>query len=373
MKKTGFISHESFFWHNTGNGSLFLPPGGWVEPNIHAENPATKRRFKNLLELSGLYDQLEKISPRTSTREELEYFHTAEYIDNIKKLSDQTGGDAGELSLFGKGSFEIAKLATGGAITATDAVMNGDVDNVYALIRPCGHHAERDRGMGFCIFNHVAIAAKYAKKKYGLKRILIVDWDVHHGNGTEQAFYDDPDVLFVSLHQELNYPANSGLVEHTGEGKGEGYNINIPLPAGTGNAGYMHAFEQIIGPIAEEFKPELIYISAGQDASNYDPLGRMMVDAEGYYQLANFMKKLAENHCDGKLIACHEGGYSADYVPFCSLRIVEAMSEINTPVEDPYKINTPATTYIVTEGQKKLVEDVIKVHSNYWSFGKMSV
>ncbi|GIM44732.1 acetylpolyamine aminohydrolase [Collibacillus ludicampi] len=367
MRKTGFVCDESYFWHDTGNGALFLPPGGWVETDVHSENPATKRRFKNLLERSGLMAKLVQIAPRPATREEIQLYHTPDYVEKVKHLSDTTGGDAGELALVGSGSYEIAVLSTGGAITAVDAVMKGQVDNAYALTRPPGHHAEKSLGMGFCLFNNVAIAAKYAQKTYNLERILVLDWDVHHGNGTESAFYDNPNVLFISLHQELNYPPGRGLAEHVGEGRGEGYNVNIPLPAGTGNAGYMYALETLVRPIADQFKPQLILISAGQDPSLFDPLARMMVTAEGFRRIASFMLELADTHCNGRLVACHEGGYSAPYVPFCSHAIVEEMSGIRTAVEDPF---APAMHTIPTDVlydiQKEYVDRVKEVQSKYW-------
>ncbi|WP_307190037.1 class II histone deacetylase [Geomicrobium sp. JCM 19038] len=305
--------------------------------------------------------------PKPATRADLERFHHPHYIDRVKELSDHNGGDAGEHAIVGRGSYEIALLSAGGAITAVDAVMNNHVTNVYALTRPPGHHAETDQGMGFCLFNNVAIATDYAKEKYNLKRILVLDWDVHHGNGTEQAFYSDNEVLFISLHQDRLYPADRGYIEHTGEGKGKGYTVNIPLPAGTGNAGYMHAFERIVEPIVNEFEPDLIIVSAGQDPNFFDPLARMMVTTKGFYQFSEFMNKLAEKHCGGKLILCHEGGYSAAYVPFCSLAIVEAMSGISTGVNDPFTSSLGAPVNTLFPHEEEAVKRVVQEHSHFWS------
>lgn len=369
-KQTGFICDESYFWHDTGNGALFLRPGGWVETDIHSENPATKRRVKNLLEKSGFIKQLKQIEPREATREEVEAVHTSAYVDKVKRLSDQYGGDAGMAAIVGTGSYEIAMLSAGGAITGVDAVMKGQVNNVYVLTRPPGHHAEKEMGMGFCLFNNIAIAAHYARKTYGLKRVMIIDWDVHHGNGTENAFYDDDEVLFISLHQELNFPPNRGLVSDVGEGVGKGYNVNIPLPAGTGNAGYLHAFERVIVPLADQFQPELILISAGQDPSAFDPLARMMVTAEGFGQMAQCVKDLAAKHCGGRLVACHEGGYSAAYVPVCTLRVIEGMSGLQSSVtEDPFQLGLESLpTHMLLDHQKNAVEEAIKIQSDYWEF-----
>lgn len=366
-RRTGFICDESYFWHHVGSSTLFVLPGGYVQADGYAENPETKRRFKNLLERTGLIKELVQIEPRMATKEEIKLFHGEAYIDKVKKLSDSGYGDAGELALVGKDSYEIALLSTGGALTAVEKVIAGEIDNAYALTRPPGHHAEASLGMGFCLFNNVAIAAKYAKKHLGIERILILDWDVHHGNGTESAFYDDLNVLFISLHQERNFPPNRGTVEDVGEGAGEGYNINIPLPAGTGNAGYMYAMEEIVGPITDQFKPELILISAGQDAGVFDPLARMMVTTEGYKEMIKFMLNLADKHCDGKIVACHEGGYSTAYVPFCSHAIVEQLSGIDKGIEDPFygAIEGLPTNELYTI-QKEYVDKAKAIHSKYW-------
>ncbi|WP_101845046.1 class II histone deacetylase [Halobacillus sp. Marseille-P3879] len=360
---TGFICDERYFWHDTGNGALFLPPGGWIEADEHGESPKSKRRIKNLLERSGFIDELTGIRPRAATQEEIEFVHRSSYVEKVKQLSDTLGGDAGELALVGRGSYEIALLSAGGVMTGVDAVMEGEVDNVYALTRPPGHHAETEQGMGFCLFNNVAVAARYAQKKYGLKRILILDWDVHHGNGTENVFYDDPDILFISLHQDGNFPPDRGAREDIGEDAGRGYNINIPLPAGTGNAGYRYALEKAVAPIADQFKPELILVSAGQDASVFDPLAQMMVTAQGFGEMGTIVKDIAERHCKGRLVACHEGGYSPAYVPFCTLRIIEALSGVQSKViEDPYyNAIKGLPTEVLTKEQKEAVDQVIAI------------
>ncbi|ASN06225.1 class II histone deacetylase [Virgibacillus necropolis] len=363
-KATGFIWDESYFWHQTGNGALMLNAGGWIQEDTHAESPESKRRIKNLLERSRFIKELEQLEPRPATRKEIELNHSVEYIDRIKTLGSTVGGDAGEHAIVGPDSYEIALLSAGGVLTAVDAVMNDMVENVYALTRPPGHHAEQEGGMGFCLFNNVAIAAKYARAKYGLKRILILDWDVHHGNGTESAFCSDPDVLFVSVHQENIFPKNRGDNTYTGEGDGKGFNVNIELPAGVGNEGYNYTFEQVIEPIVHQYKPELIFISAGQDASRFDPLGRMLVTAEGYYQMASKVKSLAEKHCEGRLIACHEGGYSTAYVPFCTLKILEAFRGKRSVVEDPFDLGFLEGP--IYQNQIEAINKVKKVQSEFW-------
>ncbi|HBZ12016.1 MAG TPA: class II histone deacetylase [Bacillus bacterium] len=364
--RTGYIYDESYFWHDTGTGTLFLPSGGYLETDVFAEHPATKRRVNNLLERCGLMRELHHIRPRKATLEEIQYYHTPEYIKRVKYLSDTTGGDAGDHAIVGKGSYEIALLSTGGALTAVDSVMKGKVDNVYALTRPPGHHAESDKGIGFCLFNNVAISAKYAKKKYGLERIMILDWDVHHGNGTEKAFYDDDEVLFISIHEHLNFPNNSGYATDTGEGNGEGYNVNIPLPPGSGNAAYLQTLETIVKPMADEFQPQLIIVSAGQDPGMFDPLGRMRVSAEGFGKMTEIIKEIAQKHCNGKLVFCHEGGYSNAYVPFCTLRIMEVLCEKQTDVEDPFAPGTNGYPDKVYEHEQDAINKVIKVQSEFW-------
>lgn len=364
---TGYIYDESYFWHDNGSGTIYLTSGGYLEKDVFVEDPLTKRRINNLLHRCGLMKELDQIEPRMASREEIEYFHASEYIDKVKHLSENNGGDAGDHAIVGRGSYDIARLSVGGAITAVDAVMKGDVKNVYALTRPPGHHAERDFGIGFCIFNNVVIAARHAQKTYGLKKILVLDWDVHHGNGTEQAFYHDPDVVFISIHQDLSFPNNTGYKEDVGAEDGEGYNVNIPLPPGTGDQGYIHAFKEIIVPIAKEFEPELILISAGQDPGMFDPLGRMMMTADGFGKIAEIMMGLAEELCDGKIVFCHEGGYSNGYVPFCTLRIIETLSGIQTDVVDPFAEGSQGYPDKLYGNQKDAINNIINVQQKYWT------
>lgn len=371
--KTAFLYDERYFWHDTGSSVLFLPPGDYLQPDGTAESPESKRRVKNLLEMSGYLKHLEVLHPRAATKEEVAAFHTISYIERIKAMSDSGGGDAGGFTPFGKGSYEIALLSAGGAITAVDAVMQGKVTNAYALTRPPGHHAEADSGAGYCIFNNVAVAAHYARKQYGLTRIMILDWDVHHGNGTEDAFYADPNTLFFSLHQENNFPNDRGYVEHIGEGAGKGFTVNIPLPAGTSNAGYLYAFDKVVLPIAEQFKPELILISAGQDANCYDPLARMMVTADCFGEMMKRIKQVAERHCGGRVVACHEGGYSTAYVPFCTMRVIEALRGIESGIEDPFWAislkNMPRIIQLLHH-QKEQIDQVAKVQADFWKLGE---
>jgi len=359
-KKTAFIYDESYFWHNAGEGALYEPDGGYLEPGTYIESPKIKRRFKNLLQKSGLMDKLEKIKPIVATEEHLEYFHTKRHIENVKQLSNGDGGNCGDSAIVGRGSYEIAKLSVGGAIAAVRAVSeNNLINKAFVLTRPPGHHAESDRGMGFCIFNNAVIAAKYATKNLGIKKILILDWDAHHGNGTEDAFYEDDSVLFISLHQDNLEPIGRGRKEHTGKGKGVGFTINIPLHAGSGDAVYKYAFEQIVIPAAERFKPELVIVSAGQDTSIFDPLARMMVSVAGYRDMTIMAKGIADKHAQGRIVILHEGGYCPSYVPFCSHAIVEELSGIYTDVGDPFIYAVAGTSYQeLMPHQKERVEEI---------------
>jgi acetoin utilization deacetylase AcuC-like enzyme len=241
----------------------------------------------------------------------------------------------------GHGSYEIATLSAGCAITAVDVVVRGTAKNAYALTRPPGHHAMHDEGMGYCIFNNIVIAVKYAREILGVKKILVVDWDAHHGNGTEDTFISDSDVLFISLHQDGLDPIGRGLVSDCGKGVGEGFTINIPLPAGSGDATYKYAFEQIVMPHAQRFNPELVMVSAGQDGNIFDPLARMMLSVAGYRYMTRELMKLT----NGRVVCIHEGGYCPAYVPICTHGIIEELSRKETDVGDPFIYAMAGTGY----------------------------
>jgi acetoin utilization deacetylase AcuC-like enzyme len=333
---TGWLSHELYLWHDTGTSSGLFPPGLSVQPGTPYENPESKRRFRNLVEISGLLEQLVIIKPRRATEAEIARVHTRAHIDKIKTMSAAGGGDASYLTPFGRNSFEIALLAAGGAIAAFDAVINGDVTNAYALVRPPGHHATPELSMGFCLFGNVGIAIRHAQAAHGLTRIATVDWDVHHGNGTQAIFYRDPRVLTISLHQDKLFPPDSGDHEENGEDDGKGLNINIPLPPGCGNGAYIEAFCRVVIPALHRFRPQLIVVPSGFDAAGVDPLGRMMVSSEGYREMTRLLMKAAAEQCGGKIVMVHEGGYSESYVPYCGLAVLEEMSGVKTSIEDQW-------------------------------------
>jgi acetoin utilization deacetylase AcuC-like enzyme len=331
--RTGWVSHERYLWHDTGSAAGFLPAGGWLEPLAHVESVATKRRFLNLVVVSGLLADLTELAPVPATRQQLLAVHTSGYVERIAELSAGRGGDAGDgTTPFGHGAIEIAQLAAGGAITAVHGVVSGVVDNAYALVRPPGHHALPDRGMGFCIFNNIAIAIRHAQSELGVGRVAVVDWDVHHGNGTQAIFYEDPSVLVISVHQDRCFPLDSGTLGERGAGAGHGATINVPLPPGSGHEAYADVFRRVVMPALERFEPELIVVACGLDANGFDPMGRMLLHSDSYRALTDGLLEFT----DGRLVVIHEGGYSDFYVPFCGLAVLESLGGRRTAVEDPY-------------------------------------
>lgn len=338
-RTVGLVFDDRYLAHNTGEYLIgYRTHYPFAEPIHHPSSPAIAGRAKHLMDLYGISDVMTRIAPVVAGDEALLRCHGRAYLDHVHEC-DQAGGDTGFGAPIGRGGERIARVSTGGVMAAAASVTNGDVDVAYALVRPPGHHAERERGRGFCVYANVAIAARDIQARFGIERIAIVDWDVHHGNGTQDAFYDDPSVLFISLHQEQLFPVDSGMLDETGEGKGEGYNLNIPLPAGTGNEGYLAAMDRIVGPVLRAYRPDLLIISAGQDASVFDPLGRMSVTTRGYRQMTERMLAIADEVAGGRLVVAQEGGYSETYAPYCSAAIAGALCAGHagiTPVEEPY-------------------------------------
>ncbi len=333
---TGFFSDERCFWHGGGNYMLTAPVGGFVQPGGSLpESPETKRRLKNLLEVSGLMRAMEQRHAPESGREDLLRVHPASYLDAFKATSDTGGGELGLRTPFGRGGYEIAALSAGLAKAALFDVLEGQLTNAYALSRPPGHHALPDWPNGFCLFNNIAIAIRAAQSAGLARRVAVVDWDVHHGNGTEAVFWTDPEVLTISLHQEHNYPLDTGDASARGEGKGHGFNINIPLPPGTGHANYLEAMERITLPALARFRPEVIIVACGYDASAFDPLGRMLATAETFRLMTRQVMAAAADLCGGRLVLVHEGGYSELHVPFCGHAVLEELTGSDITAPDP--------------------------------------
>lgn len=362
MPRTGYVFEELYMWHSPGN----LPGSEWLEPAEHWENSATKRRLHNLIVVSDLINHLQPLKARKATADEITLFHTKDYHDSILDLSEKEGGNGGEMAHFARGGYKIAALSAGGVLAAVEAVVAGSVRNAYCLVRPPGHHAERDRGMGFCIFNNIAIAALHARRlsiSPRIQRIAIVDYDVHHGNGTQSAFWNDPDVLFISTHQASNYPIGAGGIEEVGGEGAQGSNINIPLPPGSGHGAYQYAFESVIIPALDRFRPDLVLVSSGFDASFADNLASMMLSSESYRYFTKQLVAVAERHCDGRIVFAHEGGYSKDYVPFCGLAVIEELSGYKTEVVDHSLEEVKSWGYQELQAhQAAVVDQVALVH-----------
>jgi acetoin utilization deacetylase AcuC-like enzyme len=334
---TGYVWLERYGWHDTGTLAGFIPSGPTVQPYQHIESADSKVRLASIIEVSGLGDHLHRIPVAPATEADVLRVHDREYVQRIQELSTNVHGggldDPG--TVFGQGAYELALLAAGGTMSAVGAVLTGKVQNAYALVRPPGHHAEPQQGMGFCIFGNIAVAIHWARAELGLRRVAVVDWDVHHGNGTQKIFYSDPDTLTVSLHQDSLYPFRSGPITDRGEGDGVGAALNIPLPAGSGNGAYLAAMERVVVPALRAFRPELIIVGSGFDSSAYDPLGGMLVTVAGYRALSTALLDVAAEVCDGRVVMSHEGGYSPFYVPYCGLAVIETMAGIRTGFDDP--------------------------------------
>lgn len=295
MLKTGIIKDLLYLEH--------------ITDDYHPESHHRLEAIYKMLEEKDMAGKFVEIKPRDATREELGYIHTQEYISRVASTKVKSRVMLDPDTHTSPRSWEAAARAAGGFLELIDKLMQNKIDNGFALVRPPGHHAEADRAMGFCLFNNVAIGAKYAIKKYNLDRILIIDWDIHHGNATQNSFYDDPQALYFSTHQYPYYPGTGGVNE-VGEGKGKGFNVNVPLSPGAGDDEYAGIYLEILKPVTLEFKPRLILVSAGFDTYFDDPLGGMKVTPEGFARLAKIILELADKTCEGKALFILEGGYS---------------------------------------------------------------
>jgi acetoin utilization deacetylase AcuC-like enzyme len=334
-----------------------VPAGGLVQPYQHFESPESKHRFAQLVTVSGLIEHLKPLRPRPATTDEVLQAHTADHLDHIRTQSSLPRGGICEdgFSPIGCGSYEIALLAAGGAINAVQAVVDGTVDNAYALVRPPGHHATRREGMGYCLFNNIAIAALHARRTAGVERIAIVDWDVHHCNGTQDIFWDDADTLVVSLHQDRCYPPNTGAVSERGGDSAIGANVNVPLPPGSGREAYLLAFDKVVIPALRTHRPDLVLVSCGFDAGILDPLARQMLLVSTFAEMTRRVMSLADEF-DAPIAFVHEGGYSPVYVPFCGLAVVEALAGIDTGTGEPFAALGSMGGQELTTNQRDAVE-----------------
>jgi acetoin utilization deacetylase AcuC-like enzyme len=278
----------------------------------HPEQPARYSAVMNRLQSSGLLQRLFPVAARTAGDGELALAHSRDYIDLVARevAQDRRELSTGDTNINAQ-SDEVARLACGCVLSAVDAVLSQTATNAFCAVRPPGHHANASRGMGFCLFNHIAVAARYAQHKCGAQRVAIVDWDVHHGNGTQDIFYEDGSVLFCSTHQSPWYPG-TGASNEQGEGKGAGATMNCPFPAGSGRREIVGAFRELFIPAIDQFKPDLILISAGFDSRVGDPLGQFLLTDDDFRQLTDMMTDAAARHCNSRLVSVLEGGYSLE-------------------------------------------------------------
>jgi acetoin utilization deacetylase AcuC-like enzyme len=316
--KAGLVYDPIYLEHDTGD---------------HVENSQRLVTAVSYLKETGIEEKLTCLPARPALLEELEMIHTTEYISYVKSKAENGGGWLDPDTVMSPKSYEAALYAAGGLMVAVEAVMKEEVDNAFALVRPPGHHAIHDRAMGFCIFNNVAIAAKFALSKFSLKRVLIADFDVHHGNGTQDAFYTDPKVLYFSTHQYPFYPG-TGWMDETGMGEGEGTTANFPMAAGWGDEEYLRAFNEVLIPLARRFQPQLILVSTGFDAHWADHLAMMRVSVKGFAQMVMILKELAAELCQGRLVFTLEGGYNLKVVAYSTKAIFDVLLG-NSGIDDP--------------------------------------
>ncbi|MCX7974920.1 MAG: histone deacetylase [Candidatus Aminicenantes bacterium] len=322
----------------------------------HVESPARLEVIYRMIEEEPDLANLVLIEPREAKEDEIALIHYPSYIDRLKETKGKPrvilDPDTSTCAL----SYETALLAVGGVLEAARAIMEKRIDNAFALVRPPGHHAEASRAMGFCLFNNVAIAARWLRQQYGLERILIIDWDLHHGNGTQHAFYREKEVLYFSTHQFPYYPG-TGSWEEVGEGEGLGFTFNVPLSPGKGDADFLFIFKEILGPIVDIYQPQFILVSAGFDIYSGDPLGGMMVTGVGFAALAGLLLEMARKICDSRLLLVLEGGYSLEGLRSGVKEILFQLSGLKEP---------PEIEPVISALTKKELEPAFKNLRQYW-------
>jgi len=339
MGGPGVVIDQRYLEHDTGEG--------------HPERP---ERIGVLLPLiDAAAHNLTEIRARPASGEELALVHDGAYVDEVAATQDKPWFAFDADTPTCPRSFETARLAAGGFLALLEAVMEQRVHNGFAFVRPPGHHAERTRAMGFCLFNNVAVGAAYLRRRYGLQRILIVDWDLHHGNGTQHMFEADPGVLYVSMHQYPYYPG-TGAIEEVGRGDGEGYTVNLAFPAGFGDAEYGEAFARIVEPIAQQYRPDFVLISAGFDAHARDPLGGMQVTENGFKAMARLLLGVARDHAGGRCAAILEGGYDLMAIRSSANEVLVELQGDHEPLAAPA---TPSRA-------QALIERIKRVQGRYW-------
>ncbi len=330
MKGTGIVRDEIYLQHEMGA--------------YHPESPRRLEVIYGLLDENGHSWGLENIEARPALIEEISVIHAPAYVERIASTAGRTSTYLDPDTSTCAYSWEAASKAVGGLLNLVSAVVKGELRNGFAFVRPPGHHAEHDRAMGFCLFNNIAVAARYALNNLGLERVAVIDWDLHHGNGTQHSFYDDPRVMFISTHQYPHYPG-TGRIEEVGKGDGRGYTLNVPFSSGAGDAEFVAVYHRLIAPVLESYKPELILVSAGFDAHERDPLGGLSLSTEGYEQMIQILQHLAAELCSHRIVLTLEGGYDlialrdSTEVILRSLATYEPDNAEVPPEPDPQTLN----------------------------------
>ncbi|MDM8541795.1 histone deacetylase [Desulfococcaceae bacterium HSG9] len=345
MSKTGIVRDNRCLKHLPGEG--------------HPESHKRLEAVYTVLDKPELQSLTTAVKTRKAIRDELLEIHTPEYIDKLADTAQRSHCALTPDTLTCADSYEAALLAAGGLMQAITMVEAGELTNAFALMRPPGHHAERSRAMGFCLFNNVALGASFARKALGMRRVLIVDWDVHHGNGVQHAFERDASVLFISVHQNLRFPG-TGFFTEIGAGRGEGFTLNIPLPGRYGDAEYAALFNRLIRPVALEFEPELILVSAGFDTHIKDPMGGMRMTPQGFKGLTRILMEIAALCCNGRLVLSLEGGYHLEALKASVTAVLQELTE--TTVCNVSELAEQADLKKVNFALKR----AFHVHRHYW-------
>ncbi len=320
MKKTALYYHPIFLEHDNGFG--------------HPERPERLTATLEALEEGKLMQQLQLREPAAASEETITLVHPQVHVDRVRELAARGGGHLDMDTPVSPRSYEAALFSAGAAVDAVDAICAGAIDNAFCLNRPPGHHATIGRGMGFCIFNNISIAARYAQQNHGIERVMILDWDAHHGNGVQDIFYEDDSVLYVSFHQYPHYPG-SGSSSETGAGRGKGFTVNFPFPAFTGESPYLQAFDEIVLPVARAFKPQLVMIAAGYDAHHADLLCSMQLSTESYSRMTEILMELAGEYAGVKLLATLEGGYNLSAIAASAFNTISVMAGSDLLMREP--------------------------------------
>lgn len=329
----------------------------------HPESPRRLEAIYDMLKDDAVGNTVEIVEPREATKEELALNHSSDYIAMIEQTAGKPFVSLDPDTNTSEGSWQAAILAAGAVLQGIDLIIQGTASNGFALVRPPGHHAEKNRAMGFCLFNNIAIGAHYLLKNHHMQRVLIIDWDIHHGNGTQNAFYEMPEVLYFSTHQYPYYPG-SGALQESGVQSGTGFTVNVPLSGGQGDYDYIKIFKEIVQPITEKYKPEFILVSAGYDIYCRDPLGTMNVTPDGFYMMASALKNMAASYCGGKILFALEGGYNVEGVAESVKYTLQALTGSGTehaPDKDGQANQTHSGGSI-----DQIIAQVKKIHAVNW-------